>query len=88
MSITESVVVRLQQQVYLYLLQRYLVFKLRSRPESEEKFLKLLNTLIFSHVLGEWEKKYFIEDYSDGYCPLVKEIFDVNYCKSIQFPLA
>ncbi|CAG2178211.1 unnamed protein product [Oppiella nova] len=45
--------VKLQQHVYMYLLQRYLLLRYRTEFDSQNKFLKLINALTDLEVLAQ-----------------------------------
>ncbi|XP_054153969.1 nuclear hormone receptor HR96-like [Oppia nitens] len=75
--------VKLQQQLYMYLLQRYLLLKTKSECHSKEKFLRLLNTL---HDLSQFIKvknstcAHSAKSGSTGppFGPLLREILDIQ----------
>ncbi|CAG2167705.1 unnamed protein product [Oppiella nova] len=72
--------VKLQQQMYMYLLQRYLLLKSKSECHSKEKFLRLLNTL---HDLEEFNKLKMTKcaqsrNAPEAFGPLLREILDIN----------
>ncbi|CAG2099969.1 unnamed protein product [Medioppia subpectinata] len=68
--------VKLEQQLYIYLLQRYLLLKYRS--ESESKLQELMFLMKDLNVLREIQYTYGIQEfmpYSHYIGPLIKEIF-------------
>jgi len=72
--------VKLQQQMYMYLLQRYLLLKSKSECHSKEKFLRLLNTL---HDLEEFNKLKMTKcaqsrNAPEAFGPLLREILDID----------
>lgn len=54
--------VRFQQHVYKYLLQRYLLLKYRSEGEAKAKYSRLLKTIEYLHVLFASNKQNVIEE--------------------------
>ncbi|XP_054169185.1 nuclear hormone receptor HR96-like [Oppia nitens] len=62
-----------EQQFYIYLLQRYLLYKCRS--QSHEKLSKLMNSLIDLHIISEIEKTNGAENYLQYFGPILKEIY-------------
>ena len=74
---------RLQQHIYMHLLQRHLQIKYQSECESNEKFLKLMNTLMDINVLGEIQKKNVSERNPNELSPLLQEILDMKPQNSI-----
>ncbi|CAG2101273.1 unnamed protein product [Medioppia subpectinata] len=53
--------VKLQQQIYMYLLQRYLRLRYQSDCVSETKFLRLLNSLHDLHIVNDKIAQNWIE---------------------------
>ncbi|CAG2164196.1 unnamed protein product [Oppiella nova] len=71
--------VRLEQQLYIYLLQRYLLFKYGS--ESESKLQKLMFSLQMLQMLSNIELVVVMKNFkpfTDSMGPLMKEIYPVN----------
>ena len=82
MNLFNYFAIRLEQQLYIYLLQRYLRLKYRSEYESHSNLLKLLNILMDLKVLKEMQLMYIKdEEFKDfiPYCgPLAREIYDLK----------
>ncbi|CAG2101857.1 unnamed protein product [Medioppia subpectinata] len=79
-NITHKQTVKLEQQLYIYLLQRYLLWKHRSDSESRVKLQKLMLSLKVLNTLNELEIKFGVPNYKNiqQYMgPLVKEIYDL-----------
>ena len=77
--ITKFIISRLVQQLYIYLLQRYLLFKYGS--ESESKLQKLMFSLQKLQMLSNIELSVVMKNYkpfADSMGPLMKEIYLVN----------
>ncbi|CAG2172041.1 unnamed protein product [Oppiella nova] len=74
--------VKLQQNTYMYLLQRYLAVRYQSQTESTLKFLKLLNCLKDLKVLSENLRLSMENKDPDHVPPLMKEILNINEKKS------
>ncbi|CAG2166177.1 unnamed protein product [Oppiella nova] len=74
--------VKLQQNTYMYLLQRYLAVRYQSQTESTLKFLKLLNCLKDLKVLSENFRLSMERKDPEHVPPLMREILDVNGKKS------
>ncbi|CAG2179522.1 unnamed protein product [Oppiella nova] len=70
--------VKLQQHVYMYLLQRYLMMRYPSKYESKTKFLRLMSTLIDLNLLRETHVKSCIEMAQDKLSPLLREVCDYS----------
>ena len=67
---------RLQQQLYIYLLQRYLLMKYQA--ESECKLQKLMNSLPDLQIISETHRKHSRDDYKENvqyFGPLFREIY-------------
>ncbi|XP_054169188.1 thyroid hormone receptor beta-A-like [Oppia nitens] len=73
--------VKLEQQLYIYLLQRYLQIINKSNDNSNKQFSLLMNIVSELQSLGEIQVKLFIEDYSlyeDYIRPMTKEIYNLK----------
>ncbi|XP_054153123.1 nuclear hormone receptor HR96-like isoform X2 [Oppia nitens] len=70
--------IKLQQYIYMHLLQRYLQLRYQSESDSKLKFLKLLNTLIDLNVLGQTKRENVKKKDPNIMSPLMKEIFEVK----------
>ena len=73
-------VYRVQQYIYIHLLQRYLIIKYNSECEAKTRLLRLINTLLDLNNLCEIQKRTSIEICPDScyMAPLIREIFDRN----------
>ncbi|CAG2103948.1 unnamed protein product [Medioppia subpectinata] len=72
--------VKLEQQLYIYLLQRYLLLKYGSNYESETKLQRLMNSLKELRICSEIHKINETEEIREdlqNYGPLVKEVYDL-----------
>ncbi|CAG2109058.1 unnamed protein product [Medioppia subpectinata] len=72
--------VKLEQQLYIYLLQRYLLLKYGSNYESETKLQRLMNSLKDLRICSEIHKMNETEEIREdlqNYGPLVKEVYDL-----------
>ncbi|XP_054169198.1 nuclear receptor ROR-beta-like [Oppia nitens] len=75
-NIVNKEIVKSQQHLYMYLLQRYLQIKLKSECEAKTRLLRLLNTLTDLSILREMQKQNFLNynnEVTNDY-PLIKEI--------------
>ncbi|XP_054164095.1 nuclear hormone receptor HR96-like [Oppia nitens] len=70
--------VKLQQHIYMYLLQRYLYMRYPTKFESKTKFLKLMSTLIDLHVIKEIHVTNCLRNDRDQISPLLREVCDVD----------
>ncbi|CAG2168561.1 unnamed protein product [Oppiella nova] len=70
--------VKLQQQTYMYLLQRYLEIKHNSKSESETRFLRLMNCLQVLYPLNRIHVQRIRETEPQNAGPLVEEIYDIK----------
>jgi len=70
--------VKLQQQCYMYLLQRYLRLRYQSDCVSDTKFLRLLNSLKDLHIVNDKVAQNWVEPDAQGVLPLLKEIGNRN----------
>jgi len=76
---------RVQHQLYLYLLQRYLRIKYGS--ECETKFSHILHILQDIHVLNELHKENYREIMSEKCGPLLREILDIPSDYGLEYQL-
>ncbi|CAG2170428.1 unnamed protein product [Oppiella nova] len=68
-------VVKAEQQLYIYLLQRYLYLRYRSEVETHMKLAKLMDPLKDLQIICDIEK----ENCLDGIGPILKEIlYDIT----------
>ncbi|CAG2100008.1 unnamed protein product [Medioppia subpectinata] len=76
-------VVKVEQQIYIYLLQRYLLMKIKSEWESRTKLSNLMNTLSDLQIISDVEVQNGGELYLQYYGPILREtLFDVT-CNSM-----
>ncbi|XP_054153702.1 nuclear hormone receptor HR96-like [Oppia nitens] len=68
-------IVKLQQHIYMHLLQRYLFVRYKSINKMRNKFLKLLNALMDLNVLGTAYSKICIEN-TNKHLELMGVMFD------------
>ncbi|CAG2173564.1 unnamed protein product [Oppiella nova] len=68
-------VVKLQQHIYIYLLQRYLQLEYHSMDEAKSRLIKLLKSLHVLRTLNEMIAKDFYEYGNIFMGPLYKEIY-------------
>ncbi|CAG2168784.1 unnamed protein product [Oppiella nova] len=68
-NLSHKLNVKLEQQLYIYLLQRYLLLKCRSKPESQTMLQKLMTMLMDVHFVSELELTHV---------PMYKELTDYN----------
>ncbi len=69
---------RLEQQLYIYLLQRYLQFRYQSECQSKTKLSKLMSILYDLKLMYEIERWNGFEDYLPYFGPLFTEIMNFN----------
>ncbi|CAG2108327.1 unnamed protein product, partial [Medioppia subpectinata] len=69
-------IVKFQQYIYMYLLQRYLLIKCGSETESQERFAKLMANMNELEIMGELRRKY-------GYKERKKPTFRCNYLRFV-----
>ncbi|CAG2176243.1 unnamed protein product, partial [Oppiella nova] len=77
-NLTHRHVIKLQQNIYMYLLQRYLLLKYKSEFASKTKFLNLMNALIDINAVGKvFTRRCYL---TDPKClgPFLREILDVR----------
>ncbi|CAG2100130.1 unnamed protein product [Medioppia subpectinata] len=78
-NIIHKEVVVLQQQLYVYLLQRYLRLKYGSESDVRNKFLRILNLMQDVQALDKLHKQNMITTVSpNNFGPLLKEILDIQ----------
>ena len=70
---------RLEQQTYMYLLQRYLEIKYYSKCEAKSKFLRLMTKLEELHSLNEEHIRMYLDADPSDFGPLLVEIFDLKH---------
>ncbi|CAG2108303.1 unnamed protein product [Medioppia subpectinata] len=71
-------VIKLQQHIYMYLLQRYLQCKYGSDCEAKTRFLQLMNIIIDLNVLREVHKRNIEESAKISIPPLLEEVLDIK----------
>ncbi|CAG2170085.1 unnamed protein product [Oppiella nova] len=72
-------VIKAEQQLYIYLLQRYLNLKYKSDLETQTKLSKLMNPLKDLQIICDIEKRNGHEFYLETYGPILKEIlYDIT----------
>ncbi|XP_054157063.1 nuclear hormone receptor HR96-like [Oppia nitens] len=78
-------IVKVQQQLYLYLLHRYMNCKYSSSPpfEAKSKFLVALNLLETIETLNEIHRENLIQINRSNNGPLLREILDINSTNDI-----
>ncbi|XP_054157169.1 nuclear hormone receptor HR96-like [Oppia nitens] len=70
--------IKLEQQLYIYLLQRYLLLKLKSESESCDQIYRLMTTVSDTHTISNLQRHYGIKEYKKYlkyYGPLLREMF-------------
>ncbi|CAG2110489.1 unnamed protein product [Medioppia subpectinata] len=73
----------LEQQLYIYLLQRYLLLKCGSESESKPRLQALMNSLTDLSITAETHKRYELSEVAENhtliqyYGPLFREIYDI-----------
>ncbi|CAG2103175.1 unnamed protein product [Medioppia subpectinata] len=78
-NLTHRDVVKAEQQLYIYLLQRYLYLKHQSGVETHRRLSKLLSPLTDLEMICDIEKKNGLEFYLDSFGPILKEIlYDIT----------
>ncbi|CAG2169039.1 unnamed protein product [Oppiella nova] len=70
--------VKLHQHIYMHLLRRYLLVRYRSHPESNVKFLRLLNCLIDLTVLGDVYRLNCADKDPDTIPPFMREMLNIR----------
>ncbi|CAG2109040.1 unnamed protein product [Medioppia subpectinata] len=68
--------IKLQQQVYMYLLQRYLQMKYGSECVAKCKFIRLMNGLSYANKLHQKYIVHFLDAIPSDISPLLNEICD------------
>ncbi|CAG2101271.1 unnamed protein product [Medioppia subpectinata] len=70
--------VKLQQHIYMYLLQRYVMTRYPTKYESNTKFMRLMSTMIDLNIVRESHVKHMeLEAYKLS--PLLREICDLVF---------
>ncbi|XP_054152877.1 nuclear hormone receptor HR96-like [Oppia nitens] len=77
-NIMHREIIKLEQQTYMYLLQRYLISKYQNKCEAKLKFLRLMSNLEELHILNEKHVKIYLEVDPQDVGPLLIEILDLN----------
>ncbi len=70
---------RLEQQTYIYLLQRYLESKHSSKCEAKTRYLRLMSKLEELHILNEEHVRIYLDIDPNDVGPLLIEIFDLKH---------
>ncbi|CAG2178986.1 unnamed protein product [Oppiella nova] len=68
-------VIKLEQNIYIYLLQRYLHYKYDTEYEAKCKCERLLDTLQDITILGDMQMKDTSQENADDFGPLSRENF-------------
>lgn len=76
--LNQSIVCRLQQLLYMYLLQRYLQLKYSDDCEYKVKFLRILDVIQDLQQLQQIQKKHYRQADLSVLGPLSREILDIN----------
>ncbi|CAG2106309.1 unnamed protein product [Medioppia subpectinata] len=77
--------VKLQQHIYMYLLQRYLLMRYPTDYESKTKFMRLMSALIDLNIVRESHVIACMELEKDKLSPLMREICDYNNVSADSF---
>ncbi|CAG2111892.1 unnamed protein product, partial [Medioppia subpectinata] len=87
-NIIDKEYIKVQQQIYMYLLQRYLRLKYPSECETKAKFLRILNLLEYLQKLDEIHKLNYREttDNPMDFGPIMREVFDIPTIDAIPAP--
>ncbi|XP_054169203.1 nuclear hormone receptor HR96-like [Oppia nitens] len=83
-NIIHKEIVKLQQQLYMYLLQRYLRLKYVSECESKTKFVKIMNSLEYLRHLNDIHRRNQNAKNTNHLGPLLREILDLPAVSTIQ----
>ncbi|CAG2169373.1 unnamed protein product [Oppiella nova] len=72
--------VKFQQQIYMYLLKRYLLLKYRTESESSDKFRTLMQCLHELYVMAETKRTLVYLNYSADKVPssMLREVFEIK----------
>ncbi len=70
---------RLEQQTYIYLLQRYLQTKHSSKCEAKTRFLRLMSKLEELHFLNEGFVRMYLDIDPNDVGPLLVEMYDLKH---------
>ncbi|CAG2108301.1 unnamed protein product, partial [Medioppia subpectinata] len=76
-NLTHRAVVKLQQHIYMHLLQRYLLLKYRSESEAKTRFSQFMNILTELNVLRDIQRTHTL-DQSLNVTPLLQEVLDLK----------
>ncbi|CAG2108302.1 unnamed protein product [Medioppia subpectinata] len=76
-NLVHRAVVKLQQHIYMHLLQRYLLLKYRSESEAKTRFSQFMNILTELNVLRDIQRTHTL-DHSLNISPLLQEVFDLK----------
>ncbi|CAG2110546.1 unnamed protein product [Medioppia subpectinata] len=83
-NILHRELIKLEQQTYMYLLQRYLLNKYKAKCVAKLKFLRLMSKLEELHTLNEKHVKIYLEVDPQDVGPLLLEILDLNPYHTMQ----
>ncbi len=70
---------RLEQQTYMYLLQRYLRTKHSFKFEAKQRYLKLMTILEELHLLKDQNLNILLDIDPNDVGPLLVEILDLKF---------
>ncbi|CAG2167607.1 unnamed protein product [Oppiella nova] len=84
-NLTHRETIKLQQKVYMYLLQRYLQMKYQSKCEADSKFTKLMNILTCTKGRQKELILDFLSALPSDVCPLLNEIYDRTPVQTLLF---
>ena len=73
-----NITYRLEQQTYIYLLQRYLETKYSSKCEAKTRYLRFMSILEDLHILNEEHVRLYLDIDPKDVGPLLVEIFDLK----------
>ncbi|CAG2104242.1 unnamed protein product [Medioppia subpectinata] len=82
-NLSHKTSIKLEQQLYIYLLQRYLLLKCGSESESKPRLQALMNSLTDLSITAETHKRYELAEVAENhtliqyYGPLFREIYDI-----------
>ncbi|CAG2100791.1 unnamed protein product [Medioppia subpectinata] len=76
-NLAHRAVVKLQQHIYMHLLQRYLLLKYRSESEAKTRFSQFMNILTELNVLRDIQRTHTL-DQSLNVTPLLQEVLDLK----------
>ncbi|CAG2100128.1 unnamed protein product, partial [Medioppia subpectinata] len=72
-NLVHRAVVKLQQHIYMHLLQRYLLLKYRSESEAKTRFLQFMNILTELNVMRDIQRTHTL-NHSLNISPLLQEV--------------